>query len=98
MINKNFIFKTILSLHISEKSNKSKENNNVIVLKVNKNSNKREIKISVEKMLQLKIKKINILNVKGKVKKKGRDIYIKKNWKKAYIFLKPNQNLDFLNN
>jgi len=50
------------------------------------------------KMFQLEVKKINVLNIRGKRKRKGKNLIIKKNWKKAYIFLKPNQNLDFLDN
>ncbi|CAL4323960.1 50S ribosomal protein L23 [Buchnera aphidicola] len=98
MINQEFLFQTIFSFHISEKSNGCKGKNNILVLKVSKNSTKREIKLSVIKMFQLKVRKVNILNVKGKKKRKGKDIIIKKNWKKAYVFLQPNQNLDFLNN
>ncbi|NIG99332.1 MAG: 50S ribosomal protein L23 [Buchnera aphidicola (Periphyllus acericola)] len=96
MIKKNFLFKTINSLHISEKSNQCQEKNNVIVLKVNKNSTKKEIKIAVFKMFNLLVKKVNLVNIKGKSKKKGKNITKKKTIKKAYIFLKKNQNLDFL--
>ncbi|WP_343183492.1 50S ribosomal protein L23 [Buchnera aphidicola] len=98
MRNKNFLFKTINSIHISEKSNQCREKNKVIILKVNKKSTKREIKISVSRMFQVEVKKINILNVKGKLKKKGKNFTKKKTWKKAYVFFKNNQNLDFLNN
>ncbi|CAL4324031.1 50S ribosomal protein L23 [Buchnera aphidicola (Chaitophorus sp. 3695)] len=97
MLKKNFLFQTIQSIYVSEKSNQSKENN-VLVLKVNKNATKKEIKISVINMFQLKVKKVNLLNVKGKKKNKGKNIFFKKNWKKAYVFLKSDQNLDFLNN
>jgi large subunit ribosomal protein L23 len=98
MINQEFFFNTIISFHVSEKSHGCKEKNNVLVLKVNKHSTKREIKLSVMKMFQLEVKKINVLNIRGKRKRKGKNLIIKKNWKKAYIFLKPNQNLDFLDN
>ncbi|CAL4324050.1 50S ribosomal protein L23 [Buchnera aphidicola (Periphyllus testudinaceus)] len=98
MIHKNFLFKTIRSIHISEKSNQCKEKNNVMIFKVHKNSTKREIKISVSKMFQIKVKKVNLLNVKGKIKKKGKNLTKPKSWKKAYIFFQENQNLDFLTN
>jgi large subunit ribosomal protein L23 len=96
MLKQNFLFQTIQSIHISEKSNQSKINN-VLVLKVNKNTTKKEIKMSVQNMFQLKVKKVNLLNVKGKKKNKGKNIFFKKNWKKAYVFLQSDQNLDFLN-
>ncbi|CAL4324339.1 50S ribosomal protein L23 [Buchnera aphidicola (Chaitophorus populicola)] len=96
MLKQNFLFQTIQSIHISEKSNQSKINN-VLVLKVNKHATKKEIKMSVQNMFQLKVKKVNLLNVKGKKKNKGKNIFFKKNWKKAYVFLQSDQNLDFLN-
>ncbi|MCW5197482.1 50S ribosomal protein L23 [Buchnera aphidicola] len=97
MLKQNFLFQTIQSIYVSEKSNQSKENN-VLVLKVDKKATKKEIKISVEEMFKLKVRKVNLLNVKGKKKNKGKNIFFKKNWKKAYVFLNSNQNLDFLNN
>ena len=98
MMNQEFLFHIIYSFHVSEKSHGCRGANNVLVLKVRKNSTKREIKLSVFKMFKLKVKKVNVLNVKGKRKRKGKNIVIKKNWKKAYVFLHKNQNLDFLNN
>lgn len=96
MLKKKFLFKSIQSIHVSEKSNQSKINN-VLVLKVEKRSTKREIKLSVMNMFQLKVEKVNVLNVKGKKKNKGKNTFFKKNWKKAYVFLKSDQNLSFLN-
>jgi len=36
-----------------------------------------------------------VLNVKGKVKRSGRVMGRRDNWKKAYVTLKPGQDIDF---
>ncbi|CAL4323477.1 50S ribosomal protein L23 [Buchnera aphidicola] len=94
----NRLLNIIKSLHISEKTTQIKENSNIIVLKVLKSATKREIKIALKKFLFLHSEKINIVQMKGKKKSYGNKIFFKQDWKKAYIKLKKDQNLDFLNN
>ncbi|MGB9130728.1 MAG: 50S ribosomal protein L23, partial [Thiobacillus sp.] len=38
---------------------------------------------------------VQVLNVKGKVKRTGRVTGRRDNWKKAYVTLKPGQDIDF---
>lgn len=70
---------------------------NIYVFKVNKNSNKFQIKEAIEKLYKVKVDKVMVKNVKGKAKKVGRR-RIKKRIspiKIAYIKLKEG-NLQFL--
>lgn len=70
---------------------------NIYVFKVNKNSNKFQIKEAIEKLYKVKVDKVMVKNVKGKAKKVGRR-RIKKRispTKIAYIKLKEG-NLQFL--
>ena len=55
--------------------------------KVNKNSNKIEIKKAVEELFGVKVAKVNTLNVKGHLKRQGRTQGYTSEWKKAYVTL-----------
>ncbi|MBK4775780.1 50S ribosomal protein L23 [Candidatus Pantoea edessiphila] len=96
MISKEKIFRLIRKLHSSEKTSYLVGKTNTIVLKVAKNANKREIFSAVEKIFEVKVKNINTLIVKGKIKKRQKHKSYRENWKKAYITLKEGQNLDFV--
>jgi len=55
--------------------------------KVMSDANKTEIKIAIEEVFGVKVAKINTLNVKGKVKRQGRFVGKRADWKKAIVTL-----------
>lgn len=55
--------------------------------KVLSDANKNEIKTAVEAVFGVKVAKINTLNVKGKVKRQGRFVGKRADWKKAIVTL-----------
>jgi large subunit ribosomal protein L23 len=57
--------------------------------KVLKDANKTEIRLAVEEVFGVKVAKINTMNVKGKVKRQGRFVGKRADWKKAIITLTP---------
>lgn len=97
MIKEKKILNTIHGVHISEKITMLAKKKNIIVLKVNKNSNKPEIKQAIQKIFSIKVKSVNTLIKKGKIKKQGKKINKQKNWKKAYIHIQNGKNIDFKN-
>ena len=54
---------------------------------VDKRSNKAEVKEAVERIFDVKVEKVSTLNVKGKVKRLGKSIGRRKDWKKAIVKL-----------
>ncbi len=80
---------------VTEKTTLQKELNNQVTLKVDKRANRVEIKEAVEKNFNTKVKQIRTIQVKGKVKQRGRIIGRKKDWKKAIVTLMPGQRIDF---
>ena len=54
-----------------------------------------EIKDAVEKNFNTKVKQVRTIQVKGKVKQRGKIIGKRKDWKKAIITLMPGQKIDF---
>lgn len=89
------IYEVIKKPLVSEKTTLQKDANNVIALVVNRDANKIEIKEAVEKLFKVEVKEVNTVNVAGKVKRVGRNIGKRSNWKKAYVTLKEGSNVDF---
>jgi len=80
---------------VSEKSTVAAENQNRFVFKVANQATKLQVKKSVELMFNVEVEKVQILNVKGKTKRFGRFMGKRSNWKKAYVKLKPGNDIDF---
>lgn len=55
--------------------------------RVLKDSNKTEIKLALEAVFGVKVEKVNTLNVLGKVKRQGKFVGKRADWKKAIITL-----------
>jgi large subunit ribosomal protein L23 len=81
---------------LSEKSDHLKDGLNKIVLVVDRRANKTEVKKAVEKLLKVKVLDVNILNVRGKVKKLGQRQGKRPDWKKAIATLAPGQKVQFI--
>ncbi len=80
---------------ISEKANLLKENSQIVTFEVNRNANKIEIKQAVEKAFDVKVKAVNTMQFRGKIKRVGLNMGQRNNWKKAYVTLEEGQNIDF---
>ncbi|WP_420428865.1 50S ribosomal protein L23 [Algiphilus sp.] len=81
---------------ISEKANRVAENDNQVVFKVARDATKPEIREAVEKLFDVQVTKVNVLNVKGKTKRFGRSMGRRSDWKKAYVTLAEGSEIDFL--
>ncbi|NOX35850.1 MAG: 50S ribosomal protein L23 [Deltaproteobacteria bacterium] len=80
---------------VTEKTTLQKEMNNQVTFKVVKSANRVEIKDAVEKNFNAKVKRVRTVQVKGKVKQRGRIIGKRNDWKKAIVTLMPGQRIDF---
>ncbi|MCW8857383.1 MAG: 50S ribosomal protein L23, partial [Kangiella sp.] len=89
------ILKVLLAPHVSEKATILAERDGQFVFKVAKDANKREIKKAVETLFEVEVESVRTLNMKGKRKRFGLVEGRRPNWKKAYVSLKPGQDLDF---
>jgi large subunit ribosomal protein L23 len=80
---------------ITEKANELKEEAQVVTLEVARTANKIEIKQAVEKAFDVKVKSVNTMQFRGKVKRVGHSLGQRNNWKKAYVTLEEGHNVDF---
>ena len=63
--------------------------------KVPLDATKPEIKAAVELMFKVEVDSVKVANVKGKEKRFGRFMGRRDHWKKAYVCLKPGQEINF---
>ena len=94
-MSKERLYKVILAPIISEKTTMVAEVANQVVFKVIKDANKQEVRAAVEKMFDVKVEQVRILNVKGKTKRTRFGVGRRNDWKKAYVSLAAGQEIDF---
>ncbi len=80
---------------VTEKTTLEKDAKNVIAFEVERSANKIEIKEAVEKLFKVEVTAVKTVNVAGKLKRVGRQVGKRSNWKKAYVSLKEGSNVDF---
>lgn len=80
---------------ISEKSTNAADQSNQFVFKVQKSATKQQIKQAVELMFNVEVDSVRVLNVKGKIKRFGRSLGKRSDWKKAYVRLQSGHNIEF---
>ena len=85
----------LLAPVVSEKSTFVADKGNQYVFRVASDATKPEIKAAVELMFKTQVKSVAVLNVHGKKKRFGRFMGRRNNWKKAYVSLKPGQEINF---
>lgn len=87
----------LVAPHVSEKSTRVADASNQITFRVRKDARKPEIRRAVEKMFNVEVASVSVLNVKGKRKGlRGRNPGRKPGWRKAYVRLKPGHDIDFI--
>ena len=80
---------------VTEKTNIQKEDSNQVTFEVDTRANRIEIKRAVEQIFKVKVAKTRTVNVKGKIKRRGRILGKRKDWKKAIVTLYPGERIDF---
>jgi large subunit ribosomal protein L23 len=79
---------------ITEKVAQSGGDNQVVAFEVLREANKTEIKKAVQAVFGVEVEAVRTLIVRGKVKRRGRNVGKTANWKKALVVLKPGQQID----
>ena len=79
---------------VSEKATMIADKSNAITFKVLQNATKPEIKAAVELMFKVEVKGVSVVNIKGKTKRFGKSTGRRDNIRKAYVMLKPGQELN----
>lgn len=89
------LYQVILGPHVSEKGTRVADKYRQFVFAVRRDASKPAIKAAVEKLFGVQVESVSVLNVKGKSKRSGRTPGRRQDWKKAYVQLKPGQDIKF---
>lgn len=88
------LYSVIRAPRVSEKTVRAQETSNQYAFEVATTATKADIKTAVEKLFDVKVESVNVLNVKGKNKafrnRNGR----RGDWRKAYVTLAEGQSID----
>lgn len=89
------LLQVIVAPQITEKATRIADKNQQIAFKVRTDATKPEIKAAVELVFKVEVESVSVINVAGKAKRVGRTMGRRQDWKKAYVSLKPGQEINF---
>ena len=85
----------LLAPVVSEKGTFVADRHSQVIFRVMPDATKPEIKAAVELMFKVQVDSVQVAIVKGKEKRFGRFVGRRRGWKKAYVCLKPGQEINF---
>jgi len=94
-MNQERLYKVLLGPVISEKAAVAADVANQVAFKVMVDANKAEIKAAVEKLFNVSVEGVRVLNVKGKTKRTRYGMGRRNDWKKAYVSLAEGSEINF---
>ena len=80
---------------ITEKTNIQKELHNQVTFEVDRSANRIEIKRAIETIFNVRVAAVRTSRVTGKIKRRGRILGKRRDWKKAVVTLRPGERIDF---
>lgn len=78
---------------LTEKSTLLKESQHSLCFEVHRDATKPEIRKAVETIFGVKVKDVRVANMHGKVKRQGRWVGRRPDWKKAYVVLREGEKM-----
>ena len=93
--NQERLMQVLLAPQVSEKATYIADKNEQIVFIVTPDATKPEIKAAVELLFKVEVKSVQVAVQKGKVKRFGRSMGRRSDVKKAFVCLKPGQEINF---
>lgn len=79
---------------LTEKMTALRESSNQVGFLVRADANRIQIKQAIEALLKVKVERVNVMTVKGKLKRLGRFAGRRSDWKKAIVKLKKGEKLE----
>jgi len=73
---------------VTEKGVDKKDNERTLCFEVAVEASKTQVKAAVEKLFKVKVAEVRTSNLEGKLRRRGRFVGYRPDWKKAYVKLK----------
>lgn len=90
------LYEVLLAPHISEKTSLASEMEGRHTFRVASDASKLEIRKAVEKLFEVDVKSVQVMNVRGKTKRFGASEGKRSDWRKAIVRLAEGQDIDFM--
>ena len=81
------VYEVIRRPLVTEKGVDKKDNERTLVFEVSAEANKTQVKQAVEKLFKVKVEDVRTANFEGKMRRRGRFMGYRSDWKKAYVKL-----------
>jgi large subunit ribosomal protein L23 len=97
-VNEGRLMTVLLAPVVSEKATFVADKHNQVIFRVRQDATKKDVKAAVEllwKDKKVEVAGVQMVNVRGKSKRFGAYAGRRRNWKKAYVSLKPGQEINF---
>jgi len=85
------VYEVIRRPLVTEKGVDKKDNERTLVFEVSAEANKTQVKQAVEKLFKVKVDDVRTANFEGKMRRRGKFMGYRSDWKKAYVKLKEGQ-------
>ena len=95
-MNQERLLQVLLAPQVSEKATYVADKHEQVIFRVATDATKPEIKAAVELLFKVEVEGVQVSNVKGKVKRFKGATGRRKGWKKAFVSLKPGQEINFV--
>jgi large subunit ribosomal protein L23 len=93
--NQERLMQVLLAPQISEKATYVADKNEQVIFIVAPDATKPEIKAAVELLFKVQVDSVQVANIKGKSKRFGRTMGRRSDVRKAFVCLKPGQEINF---
>ena len=90
------LMQVLVAPQISEKATFVADKNEQVIFIVAPDATKPEIKAAVELLFKVQVESVQVSNLKGKKKRFGRFMGKRRDVRKAYVSLKPGQEINFV--
>lgn len=90
------LYQVLLAPHVSEKTATASEMEGRHTFRVLRDATKLEVRKAVEKIFDVNVRSVQIVNVQGKTKRFGSKEGKRSDWKKAIVRLGEGQDIDFM--
>ncbi|HEY7392314.1 MAG TPA: 50S ribosomal protein L23 [Bryobacteraceae bacterium] len=78
---------------VTEKGVAKKDDERTLCFEVAQDANKTQVKSAVEKLFKVKVEEVRTANFEGKMRRRGRFVGYRSEWKKAYVRLKKGEKI-----
>ncbi len=85
------IQETLVRPLVTEKGITKKESERTLCFQVSRGANKIMVKQAVEKLFNVRVEEVRTANFEGKLRRRGRFVGYRSDWKKAYVKIEAGQ-------